>query len=180
MKGFDYLLRACALLRERGIEFQCDVVGAAHESLDANAPLELKKLYRRLDLGGIVRFLGAQPFNAIMSAYKKADIVALPCVIASDGSRDITPNVLLEAMAMQRAVVSTPVGAIPEIIDDGINGLIVPSRDERRLADALEELARDDALRRKLGRAARQKVEERFDINRNAQRYATLFHDLTL
>jgi colanic acid/amylovoran biosynthesis glycosyltransferase len=180
MKGFEYLLRACALLRERGVEFQCDVIGAAHESLDANAPLELKKLYRRLDLGGVVQFLGAQPFHAVMRAYLKADIVALPCVIALDGSRDITPNVLLEAMALQRAVVTTPVGAIPEIIEHGVNGIIVPPRDERSLAGALEELARDGALRRKLGRAARKKVEERFDINRNAQEYASLFRRLSL
>jgi colanic acid/amylovoran biosynthesis glycosyltransferase len=178
MKGFDYLLRACAILRERGVDFVCDIIGRAHEALDANAPLELKKLHRRLDLGSIVRFHGAQPFDAVMRAYAEADIVALPCVIASDGSRDITPNVLLEAMAMRLAVVSTPVGAIPEIIDDGINGLIVPCNDERRLGDALEMLARDEALRRKLGEAARTKIEVRFDIERNVQEYARLFRML--
>jgi colanic acid/amylovoran biosynthesis glycosyltransferase len=178
MKGFDYLLRACAILRERGVNFECDIIGRAHEALDANAPLELKKLHRRLDLGNVVRFHGAQPFDAVMRAYAEADIVALPCVIAADGSRDITPNVLLEAMAMRRAVVATPVGAIPEIVDDGINGLIVPSNDERRLADALEVLTRDEALRHKFGEAARAKIEERFNIERNVQEYAALFRML--
>ena len=180
MKGFDYLLRACALLRERGVKFRCEIIGAAHESLDANAPLELKKLYRQLDLGDMVQFLGGQPFHAIMGSYMKADIVALPSVVALDGSRDVTPNVLLEAMALEIAVVSTSVGGIPEIIDNGINGMIVPPRDAQSLAIALDELARDEALRRRLGRAARKKIEERFDISRNAEQYASLFRRLSL
>ncbi len=180
MKGFDYLLRACAILRERGVDFRCDIIGGAHESLDANAPLELKKLHRRLDLSHIVQFLGGQPFHVIMRSYAKADIVVLPCVVASDGSRDITPNVLLEAMALERVVVSTPIGAIPEIIDNGINGMIVPPRDEDSLANVLEELASNEALRRQLGRAARKKVEERFDIGRSAEEYASLFRRMSL
>jgi colanic acid/amylovoran biosynthesis glycosyltransferase len=71
-----------------------------------------------------------------------------------------TAIAILEAMALEIAVVSTSVGGIPEIIDNGINGMIVPPRDEHRLANALEELARDEALRRRLGRAARKKIEE--------------------
>ena len=179
MKGFEYLLRACAILRERGVQFHCDIIGGAHESLDANAPLELKKLHRRLELDSVVRFHGAQPFEAIMRAYQSADIVALPCIVAPDSSRDITPNVLLEAMAMQRAVVSTPIGAISEIIDDGVNGILVPSKDEARLADALEMLVRDEPLRRRLGVAAREKIAARFNVEHNIPQYAALFRRLS-
>ena len=179
-KGFAYLLRACSMLRERGVAFQCDIIGGPQESLDANTYILLRKLHRQLELDGIVRFLGPQPFDRVIEAYASADIFALPCVIAADGSRDITPNVLLEAMAMELPVVSTPVGAIPEIVDHGVNGVLVAPNDECALADALAALAQDQGLRLRLGAAARKKVAARFDINRNVQGYAALFRALSI
>jgi glycosyltransferase involved in cell wall biosynthesis len=80
-------------------------------------------------------------------------------------------------MAMRLAAVSTPSGAIPEIIDDGVNGLLIPSNDEGALADALIILAQDPVLRQRLGRAAREKIQSRFDIARNMDHYATLFRN---
>jgi glycosyltransferase involved in cell wall biosynthesis len=110
-----------------------------------------------------------------MDAYLRADLFVLPCVIASDGSRDVTPNALVEAMAMELPVVSTPIGAIPEIVDDGINGLLIPPNDDNALADAIEMLVRDSDLRRRIGIAARKKIENRFDIDKNMARYAALY-----
>jgi glycosyltransferase involved in cell wall biosynthesis len=104
-------------------------------------------------------------------------VFVLPCVVTPHGGRDVTPNALLEAMAMRRAVVATPVGAIPELVDDGVNGILVPPGDAAALADALERLLADPPLRQRLGDAARGKVEERFDIRRNIGRYAELFRD---
>ena len=176
-KGFSLLLWACHILRERGIRFCCDIIGGGQEERDVNTYLLLQKLHRRLKLETHVRFLGPQPFQRVLDAYNDADIFALPCVIAADGSRDITPNSLLEAMAMGLAVVSTRSGAIPEIVDDGVNGLLTPSNDERALADALLTLAQDPVLRRRLGQAAREKIESRFDIARNADHYAALFRN---
>ena len=67
---------------------------------------------------------------------------------------------------MRLPVVSTTIGAIPEIVDDGIDGLLVPPNDAEALAAALERLVREPALRRRLGEAARTKVESRFDMDR--------------
>jgi glycosyltransferase involved in cell wall biosynthesis len=175
-KGFDDLLRACALLRDRGLAFHCDIIGGPREPEDTNSYVELGKLHRRLGLGGQVCFLGELPFSRVLEAYRAAHIFVLPCVVAADGGSDVTPNALIEAMAMQLAVVSTPIAAIPEIVEDGTSGVLVPPRDPVALADALARLLADAELRARLGTAARKRIEERFDIERNIRSYVALFH----
>jgi glycosyltransferase involved in cell wall biosynthesis len=78
-------------------------------------------------------------------------------------------------MAMELAVVSTNVGAIPEIVDNRVNGILVESGNYCALADTIETLARDPALRRQLGQAAGEKIAQQFDIRRNAEQFAILF-----
>lgn len=174
-KGFDDLLRACALLRDRGLEFRCDIIGGPREPEDTNHFVLLGKLHRQLSLEGLVYFQGELPFSRILDAYQAADIFVLPCVVASHGGSDVTPNVLLEAMAMELPVVSTPGAGIPEIVTDGTSGLLVPSRNPDALADALAMLLGDAELRIRLGTAGRQRIEERFDIAKNIRRYVSLF-----
>jgi len=99
----------------------------------------------------------------------------LPAVTASHGGRDITPNVLIEAMAMKLPVVSTFSGAIPEIVDDGLSGLLVHPRDEEALAEAILRLIENPAWAEMLGSNARKKVEERFDIQKNIAQFVSLF-----
>jgi glycosyltransferase involved in cell wall biosynthesis len=111
----------------------------------------------------------------VLESYRTADVFVLPCVVAEDGSRDITPNALIEAMAMRLPVVSTNVTAIPEIVDDGVSGLLVPPRDENALAAALIRLSKDPPLRRRLGKNARSKVEPQFDIGMNIKKFVHLF-----
>lgn len=176
-KGFDRLLEACALLRDRGVAFRCDVIGGAAEPAETATAVCLRIQHRRLGLEDRVRFLGAQPLSRVLAALDEADVFVLSCVVTPHGGRDVTPNALLEAMAMRRAVISTPVGAIPELVDDGVNGILVPPGDPVALADAIERLLADPLLRQRLGDAARRKVEERFDIRRNIGRYGELFRD---
>ncbi len=99
----------------------------------------------------------------------------MPCVVAGDGARDVTPNALIEAMAMKLAVIATKMTAIPEIVEDRVSGILVPPRNPQALAQALLELADDQALAEGLGVNARRRVEERFDIRKNARRYLALF-----
>src|SRR6185295_15360581 len=128
-KGLSYLLQACARLREGGHSFECEIVGGT-EDIYMNYYLELKKLHRNLALENQVRFVGSLPFKAVLKKYSQADIFILPCVIAEDGSRDITPNALIEAMAMKLAVISTTVTGVPEIVEDGVSGILVPPHDD--------------------------------------------------
>jgi glycosyltransferase involved in cell wall biosynthesis len=165
--GFRDLLRACALMRERGLDFACDVIGAPDARADTVAWVELRKLHRELDLGSFVHFWGAQPAEAVARAYARADVVVLPGVVARDGSLDSLPRPLLEAMAAGLAVVASRVGAVDEIVTDGVDGALVPPGDPRALASVLERLAGDATLRERLGAAARSKAEARFGVARS-------------
>jgi glycosyltransferase involved in cell wall biosynthesis len=93
---------------------------------------------------------------------------------AADGRREVTPIALLESIAMGCAVVSTPIGGIPEIVEDGVRGLLVPSGDAAALAAALMRLL-DPAVRARLGAAARERIALRFDLKLNIQQYLALF-----
>jgi glycosyltransferase involved in cell wall biosynthesis len=88
---------------------------------------------------------------------------------------DGVPVSLMEAMAMEIAVVSTTVSGIPELIQDDETGLLVPEKDPVALANALQRLIESPALRTRLGQNGRQKVVQEFDVHENAKRLAVLF-----
>ena len=123
----------------------------------------------------IVFFSGTQRFEQVLGKYREPDIFILPSVIAEDGSRDITPNVLIEAMAMKIPVISTTVTGIPEIVENEVSGILVPPNDENALAEAIIKLIHDSNLRNELGENARKRIEERFDSNKNIGQYVDLF-----
>jgi colanic acid/amylovoran biosynthesis glycosyltransferase len=174
-KGLTYLLDACALLRDRNFPFTCEVIGGTEEPLYAEYWQKLKEQHRRLDLEAQVFFRGAQPFATVMEAYRAADVFVLPCVVAEDGRRDITPNAVIEAMAMKLPVVSTPVTGVVEIVEHGTSGLLVPSKNAVALADEIERLAHDRALAANLGNNARRRIESRFDADKNVLARLDLF-----
>ncbi len=160
-KGFHILLHACALLRDRGQSFRCDLIGKGPQEST------LRALIAELEIGDRVRLLGPKSQDDVGAAYRRAAVFALPCIVGSDGNRDGLPTVLLEAMAMRVPVVSTDLTGVPEIIDDGITGRIVPQNDAVSLADALTRLLRDAQAREQMGHQARAKVEREFDLRRN-------------
>jgi glycosyltransferase involved in cell wall biosynthesis len=173
-KGLEYLLHACRLLNDEGRRVRCDIIGG-RSPLEMNYYIELQKLRRRLGLERDVTFHGPQPFARVLEHYAEADVFVLPSVIARDGSGDVTPNVVIEAMAMELPVVSTPQRGIPELVEHESTGLLVPPRDPPTLARAIARLADDASLRRKFGRNGRKRVEERFDVSKNIREYVALF-----
>lgn len=174
-KGLIYLLEACAALRDEGIPFRCEIIGGPEIPFYLNYLLTLKKLHRKLQLENHVYFVGSLPFQDVLSYYQAADIFLLPCVIAANNGRDIIPNSLIEAMAMQLPVIATPTGGIPEMVEHNVSGLIIPPKDPQALAKAIRQLLDHPAMAATLGRNARERVEERFDIQKNIARYGTLF-----
>lgn len=127
-----------------------------------------KRRAEMLGLAGKVCWLGAQPRRAVFERYCEADFFALHCVIAADGDRDGLPNVLVEAQSHGLAVVSTKLSGIPELVDDGVTGLLVEPHAGSALFDALRQLVTDPALRRQLGEAGREVVFSRFDMRENS------------
>jgi len=161
-KGIDVLVEALGRLRDRGVAFRCRIVG--------NGPLTepLTRRARELDLEGDIEFLGGQPQERVKELFGEADVFVLPCVVARSGDRDGIPVVLMESMALGVPVVSTTVSGIPELIESGRSGLLVPPGDPEALADALERLLRDPELGRRLAREARKTLETTFESRRNA------------
>jgi colanic acid/amylovoran biosynthesis glycosyltransferase len=168
-KGFDYLIGACRILAEKGYRFRCQIVG--------EGPLRgsLQSLIDQNGLGGRVELVGSVFQERIKDYLGRADIFALPCVIAEDGDRDGIPNVLIEAMAMEIPVISTQIVGIPELITDGVDGLLVKERDEGGFAKALMNLLDDGEVRHRLGKSARKKVMADFNLCKTTSQLSELF-----
>ncbi|MCC6537724.1 MAG: glycosyltransferase family 4 protein [Bryobacterales bacterium] len=169
-KGFTYLVEACAILRDRGYEFECLIVGGA----DAYQQ-QVEWRIAELRLEAYVQLRTAVTQEELRDIYATSSIFALPCQVLDNGDRDGIPNVLAEAMAMKLAVVSTNISGIPEIVESGRNGLLAPPKDAAALAEALIALADSPALRQRLGEAARRTILDVFDSRTNTLVLADLF-----
>lgn len=168
-KGVDLLIEACALLEEDLSTTRLEIIGGGPLAV------ELAELARRRGIGERVELRGAVSPIEVDRALRRCSLLALPCRIAADGDRDGIPTVLLEAMARGVPVVSTDVVGIPEIVHDGVTGLLVSGEDPAALADAIARLLRDRSLARALGDQGRSLVGERFDPQRSAQLLLELF-----
>ena len=162
-KGFATLIEACRLLRDAGKVVRCKIVGYGEEHD------RLAGLISRHGLNDAVQLAGKMTQDELIDLYRSASVFALPCQVASDGDRDGIPNVLLEAMAMELAVVSTSVSGIPEVIQNGINGLLVKPGDAAVLATAIGSVLDDPALCSRLGAAGRHTVATMFCSEANLQ-----------
>jgi glycosyltransferase involved in cell wall biosynthesis len=175
-KGFDVFVDACGLLHRRGVEFEAAIVGE-DDDVGENFSVgdDLKRRIERFGLEGRVLMLGQVGQPHLYHHYGRASVLCLPCRVLDNGDRDGIPNVLLEAMSRGVPVVTTPVSGIPELIDDGVNGLLVPSDDPDALAGAVLSLHEDPELALRLGSAGQATVRERFDGDVLARQLAMLF-----
>lgn len=156
-KGFDDLIAACALLRDAGVRFRCEIIGegALRDAIGRDID--------RRGLAGLVQLKGAMTHADLIAYYQQADVFALAPRIVADGDRDGIPNVIAEAMAIGVPVVSTAVSGIPELVQDGHTGLLVPPQDPKALAAALGGLLRDPLAGHRLAEQARARIESGFD-----------------
>jgi len=161
-KGFALLLDAVHALAARGRDVALTVVG------DGPSRGHLHAQAARLGLGDRVEWVGALGQDEIRERYASADVFCLPSF--AEG----VPVVLMEAMAMEIPVVATRIAGIPELIEDGVSGLLVTPARVDELADALDRLAGDPGLRARLGAAGRAAVLEGYDV----ARWTTVLRDL--
>ena len=168
-KGLRYLVEACGMLRERGVDIRCSIAG------DGPARGELCSAISLNHLQDVVTLTGELTQDEMMDLYGRTSVFVLPSIVGASGDRDGLANVILEAMAMKIPVISTTASAASEAIGDGVSGFIIPSGDSGALADRLEELSRDSELRARMGEEGRSIVIERFDITVNVARLAALF-----
>jgi colanic acid/amylovoran biosynthesis glycosyltransferase len=170
-KGFRHLIDACAILRDRGHRFRCDIVGGGELRDELAARIGAHRL------GDVVSLVGTRSQEEILPFYRRANLVVMSAVLAGDGNRDALPTVLLEAMACGTPVVASRLTGIPEIVDDGKNGLLIEPGNAKLLSEALERLLLQPELCLRFGLAARAKAERCFDLHRNVGRLHNLFDE---
>lgn len=159
-KGFKYLVEACTALKKQGFDFHCKIIG--------KGPMEgeLKAQIQAAGLENEVTFPGYIAPNEMSKMYRSGDVLVAPCVVAANGDVDGLPNVCLEAMDCGLPIISTTVSGIPEGVEDGVNGWLIPPNDSSALAEAMKkaltatnQLAMREASHRITG--------EKFNVKKN-------------
>lgn len=161
-KGHPYLVDACALLRERGVPFRLRLVGEGEDRPAIEAQIA------GLGLGDAIELLGALPRDRVAALLREADVLVLPSVVTASGKKEGLPVALMEALAMEVPVVATDISGIPELVEDGRTGLLVPERDAAALAAALERVWHEPDAARAMAAAGRERVLADFDLHRTA------------
>ena len=162
VKGHKFLIEACKILENQGLDFNCFLVGSGPFQDQLNKQVIKSGLENR------VIFYGQRNRQEIADLLKKADVLAMPSIPTDNGRREGIPVVIMEAMASGRPVVASNISGIPEIVKDGVNGFLIPPKDPISLAKALTDLYNDESLRVKFGEAGRETVLNQFDLQKNA------------
>ena len=167
-KGVSVLIEACRLLKERGIAFHCSLVGAPSADYPGDS---LSDEIREKGLDGSVIYEGPAYEEEKWEAFAKADVFVHPTL------NDAFPLVILEAMGTGLPVVTTREGGIPDMVRDGVDGLICPKGDPTALADALERLLADAGLRTRMGESGQTRYRELFTLERFEKRLVDILKD---
>jgi glycosyltransferase involved in cell wall biosynthesis len=156
-KGYDDLLAALALL-PAGLAWRLVHIGGG------GLAARLRRRADELGLSARIEWRGSCTQPEVLAAYRDADLFVLAAKISADGDRDGLPNVLMEAQSQRLACIATTVCGIPELIEDGVTGVLVPPGDPPVLAQALATLITDPARRATLGAAGERRVRSRFSL----------------
>jgi glycosyltransferase involved in cell wall biosynthesis len=171
VKGHPHLIEACRLLRERGVPFVCRLIGEGPDEA------VLRHRVSEAGLAESVSFEGTRTRSEVVQALHRADVLVVPSIPTQSGRREGIPVVLMEAMATALPVVASNISGIPELVDDGTSGILVPAAEPGAIADAVETLAKDPSMRERMGAAGRARVVGEFDQSANAR---LLAHQLGL
>jgi len=156
VKNLGLLLQACALLRDCGMPFRCVMVG------DGPLRCELEGMRRQLNLERFIEFAGALEQLEVLKWWQHAAVAVLT------SRNEGMPVCLMEAAACGVPAVATAVGGVPELVEDGVTGLLTEPGDPEAVASALAGLLADQRLTSRLGKAARQRAEDHFSVRRQA------------
>ena len=148
-KGFADLIDACGILRQKNLDFECEIIGGGPLEADLRARIAA------LGLQNWVGLHGPCPQEEVRQRLAAATLFALPCATEPDGGMDTLPTVIVEAMAAGLPVVSTRLAAIPEMVEHGVTGLLVGEKQPAQLAEAMAEILRNPEQARRFGRAGK-------------------------
>jgi colanic acid/amylovoran biosynthesis glycosyltransferase len=165
-KGFDDLIRAVALLKQRGRRARLEILGEGEEREN------LEALVRELGVSEQVLMPGYLPQEEIIPAYHRAAAVALP---AHHEDHFGIPNILIEGLAASVPVVCTELPSLHELVEDGKSGLFIPERDPEALADAIERLLAAPDFAAEIAEEGRRRVADNFDMRVTVHQLAERF-----
>ncbi len=171
-KGFDVVLRALAVLKSRGEQFTYDIYGAG----ELEQPLA--DLVKQLNLQAEVRFHRTATHPQIIQRLNEGGIYLGGFKITADGDRDGIPNTVAEAMAMEMPVLVSNVSGVPELVEHGLSGHLVPPNDVNALVTALAQMLANPAYCRALAVRARVRVQEVFNCDGCIEACARLLQPL--
>ena len=171
-KGVRYLIEAMACIQTE-IPHHLYIVG------DGPDRQELEQLVQRLDLGRRITFTGYVTDKALSERFARASFFVLPAVYDKKGDIEGLGVVLIEAMAYSKPVIASRAGGIVDVVEDKVNGFLVPPGDTHALAAAMKKLCTDDRIRRAMGLRAKQIVDEKFNWDTIVHRVITLYEKAT-
>ena len=169
-KGLTYLLDAFPKIHQQHPHAALIIAGYGdlRETLEQQA--------HALGVASHVYFPGKLERERAARYISAADVYTIPSIRDQDGNVDGLPNVLLEGMGAGRPIVASRVAGIPEVIDDGVHGLLVPERDAAALASAITQLLGNRDFAHRLGAAARQRIEQELTWDATAARFERVYH----
>jgi glycosyltransferase involved in cell wall biosynthesis len=170
-KGMAVLIEACRMLKSQGLSFQCRIIGEGPERPRLEMQIKLNHLMDCVDL------VGAVPPSEMIAHYEQATLFVLPCVVEEDGNRDGIPNVIAEAMSMRLPIISSEVSAIPELVENKINGILVQPGNPVAIAEAICGLLNSPAKASRWGNKGRTKVEQVFNAQASLLQLKNIFEN---
>ncbi len=167
MKGLIFLLKACKILMCSNIKFRCIVIGDGPEKKHLLIYIYTNNLSNFIEMRSTMIHS-----KRLLNAFSSADLFVLPSIVDSKGEVDVIPNAILEAMAMELPVITTKVGGMHEVIEEGINGFFVKEKDELDLATMIKIIMKLPVeKRREIGRKARETVVSNWDKDKLGRKF---------
>ncbi len=163
------MIEACRILRQRGLDFRCEIIG--------EGPLEhaLREQIAAAGLTNVVALAGPLPQAEVIGRLAQSALFVLPCVAETGGGMDNLPTVVMEAMAAGLPVVSTDLAGVPEMVQEEVTGLLVPEHQPAALADAMERFLRDPSFALSAGTVGRERAARLFAIEKSGAALRALF-----
>jgi glycosyltransferase involved in cell wall biosynthesis len=172
-KGFEYLIKVMQNVLKKYANVKLKIVGSG--------PLEedLKRLINDLNLNKNVEILKNVSDEELLNLYNSSDLFILPSIVDSQGNTEGLGVVLLEAMACKVPVIGSNIGGIPDIIQDGETGVLVPEKDISELSKAVINLVENENFRNKLANGGYNLVEDKFNWKKIAQSYISIYTQIS-
>lgn len=171
-KGIYFLIEACRICSVRNIKFKCFIIGDGH----------LKDKYisqiNKCNLQKQIKILDTFSQENVKKILNIANIFVLPCIIDKNNDRDILPNVLKEAMAMEVPTLTTNIAGIEELIQNNYNGYLIEEKNSLEIADKIEWILKNPWLSKDIAKNGRETIIKFFNIKNEALKMKEIFQSI--